>query len=117
MYLPDQSSPDEEQYVFAYTVAISNEGTEPARLKTRHWVITNGYGSTEEVRGPGVVGETPRLVPGQSFEYTSGCMLKTPVGTMHGSYEMYRDDGASFEAEIAPFTLAVPMRDPSRLPN
>lgn len=117
MYLPDQSSPDEDQYVFAYTVAISNEGSEPAQLKTRHWVITDGYGSTEEVRGPGVVGETPRLLPGQSFQYTSGCVLKTTLGTMHGSYQMHRDDGTVFDAEIAPFTLAAPVSDPRRLPN
>jgi ApaG protein len=117
MYLPDQSSPDEDQYVFAYTVAIANEGAEPARLRTRHWVITDGYGNVEEVRGPGVVGETPRLLPGQSFQYTSGCVLKTPLGTMHGSYQMDRDDGTSFDAEIAPFTLASPARDPRRLPN
>lgn len=107
-YLSDQSAPDDRRYVFAYTVDISNIGTEPAQLKTRHWIITNGLGRVEEVKGPGVVGETPRLIPGQSFRYTSGCVLETPVGTMHGSYRMYRDDGSRFDAAIAPFTLAAP---------
>lgn len=117
MYLPQQSSPEEDQYVFAYTVAISNEGTEPARLRTRHWIITDGNGHIEEVRGPGVVGETPRLMPGQSFQYTSGCVLKTQIGTMHGTYQMYRDDGISFDAVIAPFSLASPLLDPERIMN
>lgn len=117
VYLPQQSSPRENRYVFAYTVSIVNEGTAPAQLRTRHWIITDGNGGVEEVKGPGVVGETPRLEPGQSFQYTSGCMLKTPVGTMHGTFQMYRDDGAGFDATIAPFTLASPTRDPQRMMN
>lgn len=107
-YLAEQSSPMDDRYVFAYTVRIVNEGVAPAQLKTRHWVITDGRGVVEEVRGDGVVGETPRLAPGQSFQYTSGCVLDTPVGTMHGSYRMFRDDGTAFDAEIAAFSLASP---------
>lgn len=109
-YLPDQSSPRDERYVFAYTITISNEGTSTAQLKTRHWIITDARGEIEEVRGDGVVGEQPRLSPGQSFQYTSGCVLETPVGTMHGSYRFWRDDGSYFDAEIAPFSLASPLR-------
>lgn len=117
VYLPDQSSPDDSRYVFAYTVAIANEGTDPAQLRTRHWIITDGNGSIDEVKGPGVVGETPRLAPGQSFQYTSGCVLTTAVGTMHGSYQMYRDDGERFDAVIAPFTLAAEIASGDRLMN
>ena len=107
-YLPDQSSPTDDRYVFAYTITISNEGTATAQLKTRHWIITDGRGVVEEVRGDGVVGEQPRLTPGQSFQYTSGCVLTTAVGTMQGTYQMWRDDGSSFDAAIAPFSLASP---------
>jgi ApaG protein len=107
-YVPEQSMPRERRYVFAYTIRISNEGRAPAQLVSRHWVITHGTGHVEEVRGPGVVGATPRLAPGQSFEYTSGCVLTTPHGTMHGTYEMKRDDGATFNAAIAPFSLSMP---------
>jgi len=96
--------------VFAYTVSIHNRGSESVQLINRHWVITDSDGLVEEVRGPGVIGKQPRLLPGNSFEYTSGCVLRTPVGTMHGSYEMYRDDGHPFEAEIAPFSLVYPGR-------
>ncbi len=110
-YLPDQSSPREDRYVFAYTITISNEGASTAQLKTRHWIITDARGEIEEVRGDGVVGEQPRLSPGQSFQYTSGCVLETPVGTMHGSYRFWRDDGTFFDAEIAPFSLASPLRN------
>lgn len=117
VYLTQQSSPEDGRYVFAYTVSIANEGAEPAQLRTRHWIITDGNGSVEEVKGAGVVGETPRLEPGQAFRYTSGCVLKTPLGTMHGTYRMFRDDGTSFDAVIAPFTLASPDRDPNRLMN
>jgi ApaG protein len=113
-YLPDQSSPEDDRYVFAYTVAIVNEGVGPAQLRTRHWVITDGKGKIEEVRGDGVVGEQPRLSPGQTFQYTSGCVLKTPIGSMHGSYQMFRDDGSSFDAVIAPFSLASPAHGRSR---
>lgn len=116
-YIPQQSSPESRRYVFAYTVDIENEGNAPAHLRTRHWIITDGNGRLEEVKGPGVVGKTPRLMPGQTFRYTSGCILETPVGTMHGSYQMYRDDGEHFDAVIAPFTLASPTRDPDRMLN
>jgi len=108
-YLAEQSSPEDDRYVFAYTVKIANEGTSTAQLRTRHWVITDGRGVVEEVRGDGVVGEQPRLAPGQSFQYTSGCVLETAVGTMHGSYRFHRDDGSHFDAEIAPFSLASPI--------
>lgn len=107
-YLSDQSSPRDDRYVFAYTITISNEGVHTAQLRTRHWIITDARGVIEEVRGDGVVGEQPRLTPGQSFQYTSGCVLTTPVGTMHGTYRMWRDDGSFFDAVIAPFSLASP---------
>jgi ApaG protein len=110
LYLADQSAPEHSRFVFAYTIAITNEGTAPAQLRTRHWVITNGKGGVEEVRGDGVVGEQPRLGPGESFQYTSGCALETPVGTMHGTYRMWRDDGTYFDAAIAPFSLASPLK-------
>lgn len=105
-YLADQSEPSSDRYVFAYTITISNEGRRTAQLRTRHWIITDARGSVEEVRGDGVVGEQPRLGPGQTFQYTSGCVLTTPVGTMHGTYRMWCDDGSSFDAVIAPFSLA-----------
>jgi ApaG protein len=111
LYLADQSSPHDDRYVFAYTVAITNEGGIPAQLRTRHWVITDGRGGIEEVRGDGVVGEQPRLGPGETFQYTSGCVLTTPVGTMHGSYRMMRDDGLAFDVTIAPFSLASASRE------
>ena len=107
-FLPDRSSPADEQYVFAYHIKISNVGTDVAQLISRHWIITNADGDTEEVQGPGVVGEQPVLQPGEQFEYTSFCPLKTNVGTMHGSYTMATPDGEAFQARIAPFTLAVP---------
>ena len=107
-YLADQSSPEKSRYVFAYSVTIANEGNGPAQLRTRHWIITDGRGKVEEVQGDGVVGEQPRLVPGQRFQYTSGCVLNTPVGTMHGTYQMIRDDGTWFDAVIAPFSLVMP---------
>ena len=110
VYVPERSRPDGHQYFFAYTVTIVNAGTSPAQLLTRHWIITDGQGEIQEVKGDGVVGEQPRLVPGESFEYTSAAVLRTPVGTMHGSYQMVCDDGSSFEAPIAPFSLAVPSR-------
>jgi len=108
MYLPDKSSPKLSQYFFAYHITISNVGTETAKLVSRHWIITDVNGEVQEVRGEGVVGEQPVLPPGTSFEYTSFCPLKTNVGTMHGSYTMVRPSGEVFEAQIAPFTLAVP---------
>ena len=107
-YLDDQSAPDEDRYVFAYTIQIRNAGKRPARLVARHWVITDANGKTEEVDGEGVVGEQPWLRPGEAFEYTSGAVLATGLGTMQGSYEMLADDGTSFEAPIPAFTLAVP---------
>ncbi|HEY5924817.1 MAG TPA: Co2+/Mg2+ efflux protein ApaG [Kofleriaceae bacterium] len=110
MYLPEQSSPNDDRYVFAYTITISNESTFTAQLRTRHWIITDGRGGVEEVKGDGVVGEQPRLSPGQSFQYTSGCVLTTPIGTMHGTYRFWRDDGTYFDAVIAPFSLASPVR-------
>jgi len=107
-YVASQSAPKSQRYVFAYTVKIANEGTETAQLKSRHWVITDGRGKVEEVRGPGVVGEQPVLKPGEHFEYTSGCVLETPRGIMHGTYQMIRPGGGSFDATIAPFSLALP---------
>ena len=115
LYLADQSSPEHDRFVFAYTVAISNEGQLTAQLRTRHWIITDGRGGVEEVRGDGVVGEQPRLEPGESFQYTSGCVLTTPVGEMHGTYRFMRDDGTYFDATIAPFSLATPMHRTSSL--
>jgi len=111
LYLPDQSSPRDDRYVFAYTITISNESARTAQLRTRHWIITDARGEIEEVRGDGVVGEQPRLAPGQTFQYTSGCQLSTSIGTMHGTYRFWRDDGSYFDAEIAPFSLSTPIRN------
>ena len=107
-FLDDQSAPDESRYVFAYTIQIRNRGTVPARLLGRHWVITDANGKVEEVVGEGVVGEQPYLAPGEAFEYTSGAILETDLGTMRGSYDMLADDGTRFAASIPPFTLTVP---------
>lgn len=107
-FLDDQSIPEDERYVFAYTIRIENTGAVPARLLGRHWLITDANGVVQEVRGEGVVGEQPWLRPGESFEYTSGTVLGTPLGTMQGSYEMLADDGTRFDAPIPPFTLSVP---------
>jgi ApaG protein len=107
-YIADQSAPLSSRYVFSYTVRIANEGLEPAKLVTRHWIITDGAGKIEEVRGPGVVGRQPALRPGEHFEYTSGCVLATPRGEMRGTYQMHRPDGRAFHAVIAPFLLALP---------
>lgn len=112
-FLPNQSAPQSSRYVFAYTVVIVNEGEETVQLKTRHWVITDANGRVEEVKGDGVVGEKPVLRSTQSFEYTSGCILRTAWGTMHGTYQMYRPDGSFFDAEISPFLLATPYASPS----
>jgi ApaG protein len=101
-----QSHPAKKQWFFLYTVKIFNEGSETVQLLTRHWVITDGTGHVEEVRGPGVVGKQPTLRPGESFEYTSGCPLGTPFGIMEGSYQMMSEDGERFDARIAPFTLS-----------
>jgi ApaG protein len=108
VYVVEQSAPRSRRYVFAYTVKISNEGVAAAQLKTRHWIITDGNGKVEEVKGPGVVGQQPSLGPGEHFEYTSGCVLQTPRGEMRGTYQMYRADGSKFDATIAPFVLALP---------
>lgn len=107
-YLPERSSPQESQYFFAYRVRISNIGSERAQLISRTWVITDSDGNVQEVRGAGVVGEQPVLAPGTSFEYSSFCPLKTPVGSMHGTYQMVTDSGEEFDAAISPFTLAIP---------
>ena len=107
-FLPERSSPRARQFVFAYTVHIGNEGDEAAKLVTRHWIITDGNGNVQEVRGDGVVGQQPALAPGESFEYTSGCVLETPHGTMSGSYQMVRPSGEHFDAQISPFLLAQP---------
>jgi len=108
LYVRERSSPDHDYYFFAYRVRIENVGDEAAQLKTRHWVITDGNEHVEHVEGPGVVGETPRLAPGEHFEYTSFCPLRTPVGTMHGTYQMVTDEGEEFDAVVAPFLLSVP---------
>jgi ApaG protein len=107
-YLEDQSDPDEKRFVFAYTSTIRNRGRTPARLLGRHWLITDANGKVQEVRGEGVVGEQPHLMPGQGFRYTSGAVLETPVGSMQGAYQMLSDSGERFEAPVAPFTLAIP---------
>lgn len=108
-YVAEQSQPAEGQYLFAYHITIRNEGADTVKLLSRHWVITNGEGKVEEVRGPGVVGYQPVLQPGEEFQYTSGCPLTTPVGTMHGEFNMVLpDSGETFDARIAPFRLAVP---------
>ena len=107
-YVVDQSEPDVGRYVFAYTITIENLGDLPARLLSRHWIITDANGKVQEVSGDGVVGEQPRLNPGESFRYSSGAILETPVGAMQGSYRMEADNGTNFEAPIPPFTLAVP---------
>lgn len=107
-FIPDQSDPENDRYVFAYTITIRNIGSVPAQLISRHWIITDANESIQEVRGLGVVGHQPLLKPGEKFEYTSGCSLTTPVGTMKGTYQMVAEDGTQFEAPIPEFTLAVP---------
>jgi ApaG protein len=107
-YLDDQSEPEQDRYVFAYTIHIRNTGNVPARLLGRHWVITDANGNVQEVTGDGVVGEQPWLRPGEDFSYTSGAVLETHLGTMQGRYEMLADDGTRFDAPIPRFTLCVP---------
>jgi ApaG protein len=107
-YAPDKSDPSKNEWFFLYTVTISNEGTDTVQLLTRHWLIKDGTGHVEEVRGPGVVGKQPTLKPGESFEYTSGCPLSTPFGVMEGTYQMVGGGGERFDAKIAPFTLSEP---------
>jgi ApaG protein len=107
-YVAERSSPRDAHYFFAYRIRISNQGEETVQLLSRHWVISDGNGQVEHVRGPGVVGEQPVLAPGESFEYTSFCPLPTAIGSMHGTYQMVTASGTAFDAEIAPFSLAVP---------
>lgn len=107
-YVADQSDPERDHYLFAYTIRITNSGTVAAQLISRHWIITDGELRVEEVRGLGVVGEQPLIRPGETYEYSSGCQLETPVGTMRGNYQMVAEDGTSFEAEIPEFTLSIP---------
>ena len=107
-YIKEQSKPDSDFYVFSYTITITNNGLETAQLMTRHWVITDSNSKSQEVRGDGVVGEQPLLKPGESFVYSSGTMIETPVGTMHGSYGMMGENGNSFDAVIQEFILATP---------
>jgi ApaG protein len=107
-YAPDQSQPFQSHWFFYYTVRISNEGEDTVQLLSRHWIIKDATDHTEEVRGPGVVGEQPVLAPGESFQYTSGCPLKTSTGVMRGTYQMVTEDGDHFDVEIAPFALHEP---------
>ena len=107
-YIPERSSLSSRQFAFAYTVRIENQGAETAQLRSRHWIITDGNGSVQEVRGEGVVGAQPVLRPGENFEYTSWCVLATPSGSMRGTYQMVTDRGQAFDADIAPFRLALP---------
>jgi len=108
VYIREQSQPDDERYLFAYTIVIKNTGAIAAQLRTRHWIITDTNGKVQEVRGDGVVGEQPRLAPGEEFTYTSAAVLETPVGSMHGSYQMIAEDGVEFDAEIQAFGLSIP---------
>lgn len=108
VYVPSQSAPMAHRYVFAYTIRIANDGEQTVQLRSRHWLITHGSGKVEEVRGPGVVGQQPTLKPGEHFEYTSGCVLETPRGSMRGTYQMRAANGQMFDAEVASFTLAMP---------
>jgi ApaG protein len=107
-YLAEQSDPGQRKYVFAYTITVTNTGAVAAQLVSRHWIITDADHQVQEVKGLGVVGQQPLLRPGESFEYTSGTSLATPVGTMRGAYQMRAEDGHGFEAPIPPFTLAAP---------
>lgn len=107
-YIAEQSDPEQKHFVFSYTVTIRNNGTEAARLLTRHWIITDGDGQIQEVKGDGVIGEQPYLQPGEGFQYTSGTFMNTPFGTMQGSYQMITDDGETFDATIPTFRLTVP---------
>ena len=107
-FVPERSDPDQSYWFFAYRVEIYNEGSDAAQLISRHWIITDANGHVEQVKGPGVVGEQPVLQPGEVFQYTSACPLRTPVGTMHGTYQMVTSSGESFDAQIAPFSLGEP---------
>ena len=107
-YIDEQSEPEKERFVFSYTITIRNMGEAAARLLRRHWIITDGNGNVQEVEGEGVVGEQPYLKPGEGFRYTSGTVLATPLGSMHGNYKMISDDGYEYDAPIPAFTLAIP---------
>jgi ApaG protein len=107
-YLAEQSQPEQDRFAFAYTITVKNNGLIPAKLLSRHWVITDGDGHVEEVRGAGVVGQQPLIEVGKSHTYSSGTVMTTKVGTMQGTYQMIADDGQHFDATIAPFRLAVP---------
>ena len=107
-FIDEQSKPQDNRYVFAYTITIQNRGSVSARLISRHWIITDANGDVREVRGDGVVGEQPSLRPGEGYEYTSGAVLETAVGTMHGSYQMIAEDGTHFDANIPSFVLSIP---------
>lgn len=107
-YVMDQSIPEQNRFVFAYTITITNSGSIPAQLLSRHWIITDANNKVQEVRGEGVVGEQPYLSPGDSFRYTSAAIIETPVGCMQGEYLMLADDGVQFEAEIPVFNLSTP---------
>ena len=107
-YIREQSDPANDHYVFSYTVTIRNNGKVAAKLMTRHWIITDGDGKVQEVKGDGVIGEQPHLKPGEGYQYTSGTFMSTPYGTMHGSYQMLADNGERFDAPIPPFRLSVP---------
>lgn len=107
-FIPDQSDEVQNRYVFSYTITINNVGSIPAQLISRHWIIKDATGHMEEVRGLGVVGEQPFLRPGEQFQYTSGCVLATPMGSMEGSYQMVAEDGTSFDTPIPPFNLSMP---------
>ena len=108
VYIAEQSDPLNNHFVFSYTVTIHNNGSFPARLLSRHWIITDGDGQVQEVKGEGVIGEQPHLQPGEGFKYTSGTFMNTPFGTMHGSYQMISDSGEKFNAEIPSFQLIAP---------
>src|SRR3954468_24814229 len=110
-YLPDESDPDDRKFVFGYTIVIVNTGDEPVQLLTRHWVIIDALGRREEVQGDGVIGQQPRLMPGKAFKYQSFCPLKTPWGTMEGTYRMVRDDGTTFDVKVARFYLRTEVAD------
>lgn len=107
-YIEAKSDPAEPRHVFAYTITVANRSTGAAQLRSRHWLITNGDGAQQEVHGPGVVGQQPRIAPGQAFRYTSACVLETPVGVMQGRYEFVSDSGDAFNVAVAPFSLAAP---------
>jgi len=107
-YIEAESNSEASRFIFSYTITITNQGSIPAKLISRHWIITDANNRIQEVKGKGVIGEQPYLRPGESFQYTSGTMLETPVGSMQGSYQMVADDGHHFDAIVEPFSLALP---------